>query len=101
MAPLAAYLPTAAMAGILFLVAWGLIDFHHIRSIWQTSKPEAAILWVTLLGTLINLEEGIFAGILLSLVMYLYRSSRPEVVPVVPAQEEGAYHFEDAKGHPE
>ena len=29
-APLAAYLPNAAMAGILFLVAWGLIDFHHI-----------------------------------------------------------------------
>ena len=97
-APLAAYLPTAAMAGILFLVAWGLIDFHHIKSIWQTSKPEAAILWVTLIGTLINLEEGIFMGVLLSLIMYLYRSSRPLVEPVVPAGEEGAYHFENAKG---
>jgi SulP family sulfate permease len=100
-APLAAYLPNAAMAGILFLVAWGLIDFHHIQSIWQTSKPEAAILWVTLIGTLINLEEGIFAGVLLSLIMYLYRTSRPELSPVVPAGEGAAIRFEDAKGHPE
>jgi len=100
-APLAAYLPTAAMAGILFLVAWGLIDFHHIQSIWQTSKPETAILWVTLIGTLINLEEGIFVGVTLSLIIYLYRSSRPVVVPVVPSREEGAYHYEDAKGRPE
>lgn len=102
-APLAAYLPTAAMAGILFLVAWGLIDFHHIQSIWQTSKPEAAILWTTLLGTLINLEIGIFAGVLLSLVMYLYRTSRPEIEPVVPAGMEGnaACQAVDAKGRPE
>lgn len=100
-APLAAYLPNAAMAGILFLVAWGLIDFHHIHSIWHTSKPEAAILWVTLIGTLINLEEGIFLGVLLSLIMYLYRTSRPEIVPVVPEGEAGGLYFEDAKGKPE
>lgn len=100
-APLAAYLPNAAMAGILFLVAWGLIDFHHIGAIWKTSKPETAILWVTLIGTLINLEEGIFAGVLLSLIIYLYRSSRPELEPVVPAGDPGALHFENAKGRPE
>jgi len=39
-APLAAYLPTAAMAGILFLVAWGLIDFHHIRQLHRISRQE-------------------------------------------------------------
>jgi SulP family sulfate permease len=97
-APLAAYLPTAAMAGILFLVAWGLIDFHHIESIWHTSKAESAILATTLVGTLVNLEEGIFVGVFLSLVMYLYRSSRPDITPMVPAPEEGAYHFVEAKG---
>ena len=100
-APLAAYLPTAAMAGILFLVAWGLIDFHHIKSIWSTSKPETAVLWVTLIGTLANLEKGIFLGILLSLIMYLYRSSRPETEPVVPVGEPGNLRFVNAKGHAE
>ncbi|MBL0125752.1 MAG: SulP family inorganic anion transporter [Betaproteobacteria bacterium] len=100
-APLASYLPTAAMAGILFLVAWGLIDFHHIAEITRISRAEAVILWVTLVGTVIDLEKGIFFGILLSLSLYLYRVSRPSLVPCVPASEEGAYHFVDAKGHPE
>ena len=100
-APLAAFLPNAAMAGILFLVAWGLIDFHHIVHIWHTSKAESAILAATLIGTLFNLEMGIFLGVFLSLVTFLYKSSKPEIVPVVPAVEEGAYHFVRAKGRPE
>ena len=100
-APLAAYLPNAAMAGILFLVAWGLIDFHHIGHIWHTSKMESAILAATFVGTLINLELGIFLGVFLSLLMFLYRTSKPEIVPVVPAPEEGAYHFIRARGRPE
>ena len=100
-APLAAYLPTASMAGILFLVAWGLIDFHHIHAIWQTSKAESTILAATLVGTLFDLEAGIFVGVFLSLVMFLYRTSRPEIIPVVPAPEAGAYHFVRARGQPE
>ena len=42
-APLAAYLPKAAMAGILFLVAWGLIDWHEIRAIFKFSVRESAV----------------------------------------------------------
>ena len=97
-APLASYLPKAAMAGILFLVAWGLIDFHHIYSIMRTSRAETVTLFVTLVGTVVDLEKGIFFGMVLSLALYLYRVSRPSIVPSVPAQEEGAYHFVDAKG---
>jgi SulP family sulfate permease len=100
-APLASYLPTAAMAGILFLVAWGLIDFHHIFAIIRTSRAETVTLFVTLIGTLIDLEKGIFFGILLALSLYLYRVSRPSIDPSVPAKEEGAYHFVDAHGHQE
>lgn len=100
-APLAAYLPVPAMAGILFLVAWGLIDFHHIFSIFRTSRTETIILLVTMIGTLIDLEKGIFFGILLSLTLYLYRVSRPGIEPSVPSSEQGAYHFVDAHGHPE
>lgn len=99
--PLASYLPTAAMAGILFLVAWGLIDFHHIAIISKNNRSEAVVLWVTLIGTLINLEEGIFFGILLSLALYLYRVSKPNIVAVVPAKEEDANHFVGAHDHQE
>ena len=100
-APLAAYLPNAAMAGILFLVAWGLIDFHHIVSIWKTSRSESAILWVTVFGTLMNLEAGIIAGVLFSLLLYLNRTSRPSIEPLVPEFDATGYHFVQAKGKPE
>jgi len=100
-APLAAYLPTAAMAGILFLVAWGLIDFHHIRGVMKASRVESVILWVTLLGTLIDLEKGIFVGIILSLGAYLHRTSRPGIQAVVPDSEPGSYHYIEARDQPE
>ncbi|NOT16820.1 MAG: SulP family inorganic anion transporter [Sulfuriferula sp.] len=100
-ASLAAYLPTAAMAGILFLVAYGLIDFHHIHSILHTSRQETAILAVTLIGTLVDLEKGIFLGIMLSLMLYLYRTSRPEVVAVVPDPDPESYYYVRVNQSPE
>jgi SulP family sulfate permease len=92
-APLAAYLPTAAMAGILFLVAWGLIDFHHIGQLHRISRQETVVLWVTLIGTLIDLEKGIFFGVALSLALYLYRTSRPTLEAVVPDRDPNSYHY--------
>ena len=83
-APLAAYLPVPAMAAVLFLVAWNLIDFHHIHLILKGHREESFILGVTFLGTVIDLEKGIFLGIILSLVFYLYRTSRPAIRSLVP-----------------
>jgi SulP family sulfate permease len=101
-APLAAYLPTAAMAGILFLVAWGLIDTHHIGVLPKISRQETVVLWVTLLGTLIDLEKGIFFGIALSLALYLYRTSRPTTEPILPdTQIHGSDHYVSLNGEPE
>jgi SulP family sulfate permease len=79
-APLAAYLPNAAMAGILILVAWGLIDFHHIVQILRSSKSETAILATTFFATLLlELEFAIFLGVMLSLGLYLKRTSAPAI----------------------
>jgi SulP family sulfate permease len=84
-APYAAYLPKAAMAGILFLVAWGLIDFKEIGHVLKSSKRESAVLLVTLLSAMfLELEFAIFAGVLLSLVLYLERVSKPNIVTRVP-----------------
>lgn len=84
-APYAAYLPNAAMAGILFLVAWGLIDFGHIKRILRTSPHESVILATTFFATLfLELEFAIFLGVLLSLILYLNRTSHPRVLTRVP-----------------
>ena len=84
-APYAEYLPTAAMAGILFIVAWGLIDFHHIKKIIKTSRSEATILGVTFFSTLLlELEFAILLGVILSLVVYLNRTSKPRIYSRAP-----------------
>ena len=79
-APLTAYLPVAAMGGVILLVAYNLIDFHHIEMILKNSKSEAAILIVTFLSTLfLELEFAIYMGVLLSLVFFLKKTSTPEI----------------------
>jgi SulP family sulfate permease len=84
-APLAAYLPNAAMAAVLLIVAWGLIDFRGIRQILAASRSEAAVLLLTILsGVFVSLEFCILAGVMLSLMLYLNRTSRPALVPLVP-----------------
>jgi SulP family sulfate permease len=83
-APLAAYLPVAAMAGILFIVAWGLIDWHHIGQILKRHPRERIVLLVTWLGVLVDLEKGLFFGIVVSLLFYLYRTSQPAIEERAP-----------------
>ena len=84
-APLVAYLPDAAMAGILFYVAWGLIDFPNIRHILNSNHSERAIFIITFVSTLLlDLEYAILIGILLSLILYLMRVSQPRILSRVP-----------------
>ena len=84
-APYASYIPNAAMAAILFLVAWGLIDFHHIKRILQHSRSESSILLTTFFATLfLDLEFAILLGVMLSLILYLNRTSRPKIYSRVP-----------------
>jgi SulP family sulfate permease len=79
-APLTAYLPVAAMGGVILLVAYNLIDFHHIRNILTLSKSESSILIITFLATLfLELEFAIYIGVLLSLVFFLSKTSTPNI----------------------
>ena len=76
----ASYLPKPAMGGIILLVGYNLIDFHHIKKIIKSSKREFIVLMVTLLGTLfLELETALFSGILISLFFYLERTSKPNI----------------------
>ena len=84
-APVTEYLPIPAMGGVILLVAFGLIDIHHIRGIVKTSRQETAILFTTFGATLFfNLEFAIYAGVLISLFLYLSRTARPKVLNLAP-----------------
>ncbi|SFG29109.1 SulP family inorganic anion transporter [Neptunomonas qingdaonensis] len=81
------YLPLPAMAGAILLIAWNLIDFHHIKQILKANKSEASVLMITLLSTLlIELEFAIYIGVFMSLAFYLRRTSKPTVMDVAPIQ---------------
>lgn len=81
-APLMAYLPIAAMGGVILIVAYNLVDFHHISEILRNSRCETSILATTFFATLfLELEFAIYLGVLLSLLIFLGRTS----VPPIPA----------------
>lgn len=79
-APLTAYLPIAAMGGVILLVAYRLIEFHEIYQTVRLSKSESAILLTTFFATLfLELEFAIYLGVLLSLVLFLAKTSTPNI----------------------
>jgi len=79
-APLTAYLPIAAMGGVILLVAYNLINFHNIWNTLILSKSESAILLTTFFATLfLELEFAIYLGVLLSLVFFLAKTSTPQI----------------------
>lgn len=89
-APLTAYLPVAAMGGVILLVAYNLIDFHHIRETLSFSKTESSILITTFCATLfLELEFAIYIGVLLSLVLFLAKTSSPEIASLSYDNEPG------------
>ena len=89
-APLTAYLPIAAMGGVILLVAYNLIDFHHIKQTLSFSKSESAILLTTFFATLfLELEFAIYLGVLLSLILFLAKTSTPNI-PVLSIDDDPA-----------
>ena len=78
--PLISYLPYAAMAGIILIVAYNLIDFQSIKKTFTYSKSESVIFTATFLSTLLfELEFAIYLGVLLSLMFFIAKTSAPEV----------------------
>ena len=78
--PLISYLPYAAMAGVILIVAYNLIDFQSIKKTFTYSKSESVIFTATFLSTLLfELEFAIYLGVLLSLMFFIAKTSAPEV----------------------
>ena len=76
--PLLAQIPHAAIAGLLLLVAWTLLDVPRWRQLIRTQPGESAIAAATLAATItIRMEVAILLGTVLSLMVYLHRTSRP------------------------
>ena len=101
-APLMTYLPLAVLAAILFMVAYSLFDWAHMRSVVATSRQETTVMLVTVGAALLaSLEFAIYAGVMLSLLLYLTRTSHPPVIDVKPDPAPDSYHFSADTGLPD
>lgn len=77
LADFARYLPLAALAGVLVVIAVRLIDVAFLRRLARADRSDAFVLVVTFLAVLLSrLEFAIFVGIFVSIAFYLRTSSR-------------------------
>jgi SulP family sulfate permease len=92
LAPFAAYLPRAALSGVLIVVGVAMINRQQIRDIWRSSRSDTIIMLVTLLSTLfLRIDFAVLAGIMVALSTYILKTSAPRVRPVVP--DDNFRHF--------
>ncbi|WP_372744744.1 SulP family inorganic anion transporter [Lutibacter sp.] len=78
--PVFYYLPEAVLAAIIIVAVFGLLDFTVPKQLLKYSKRELVILNITLLITAtIGIKEGVFIGVVLSLGMLIYRSTKPHI----------------------
>ncbi len=76
--PLFYYLPNAVLASIIMVSVFGLIDFEYPRTLWKFRKDEFVVLILTFLITLlVGIKEGVLIGVLFSLLLMVYRTSKP------------------------
>ncbi|MBL8894722.1 MAG: sulfate permease [Rhizobiales bacterium] len=96
--PYLADLPQATLAATIIVAVLSLVDFSVLRRTWNYSKADFAAMAATMLITLaVGVEQGILAGVALSLALFLYRTSRPHmaIVGLVPGTE----HFRNIRRH--
>ena len=99
--PLFTNLPEAVLAALIIHAVWHTIVARKLQKIRMVSKTEFWLAVLTLAGVLfIDVLEGMVIGLLASLLLVVYHSSRPHVaslgrIPGIP----GAYF--DMKRHPE
>jgi len=78
--PLFYYLPNAVLAAIIMVAVFGLIDVKYPIELFKKRRDEFFLLLATFLITLtIGIKEGILLGVLVSLLLLVYRTSRPHI----------------------
>jgi SulP family sulfate permease len=76
-APLMAMIPLAALAGLLAIVAWNMVERHAIASLMRRHGADAVVLLATLFITVFrDLTEGILVGVLLGAILFAVRMAK-------------------------
>ncbi len=104
--PLLYHLPKPILAAVIMMAVFSLLDFKTIKDSWVANKPDGVSAVVTFIATLAfapNIQNGILTGIILSLMLFLYRTMKPRIV-ILGKDKEGelrnARRFSLPKLHP-
>ena len=96
--PLIYYLPKATLAATIIVAVMSLVDFSTLRHSWTYSKRDFWAVFATMALTLImGVEVGVSAGVSLSILLFLYATSRPHVAEV--GLVAGTEHFRNINRH--
>ena len=88
-APLAGYIPLAALAGILVIVCWNMADRLEFKTILTSSRGEAVVLLATFLLTIFrDLTTGILVGVTLGSLVFMHRMAQGVSVRKAEAEDD-------------
>lgn len=96
--PLVYYLPNATLAATIIVAVLSLVDLSILKKTWSYSRSDFIAVTTTILLTLtLGVEVGVAAGVVISVLLHLYKTSRPHVAEVglVP----GTQHFRNITRH--
>lgn len=96
--PFLALLPKATLSATIIVAVLSLVDFSILKRTWAYSKADFSAVAATILATLLlGVEIGVSTGVALSLLTFLFRSSRPHTAIV--GQVPGTEHFRNIDRH--
>jgi SulP family sulfate permease len=96
--PLIFFLPKATLAATIIVAVLSLVDFSILKRSWSYSKADFAAVLATILLTLaMGVEVGVSAGVGLSILLHLYKSSKPHIAEV--GLIAGTEHFRNILRH--
>ncbi len=96
--PLVYYLPNATLAATIIVAVLSLVDLSILQKTWGYSRADFTAVFVTIALTLgMGVEVGVASGVAISVLLHLYKTSRPHVAEVglVP----GSHHFRNIHRH--
>lgn len=96
--PLIFFLPKATLAATIIVAVLSLVDFSVLKRSWGYSKADFAAVLTTIMMTLaLGVEAGVSSGVGISILLHLYKSSRPHIAEV--GQVPGTEHFRNILRH--
>ncbi|WP_138934772.1 SulP family inorganic anion transporter [Roseovarius arcticus] len=96
--PLIYFLPKATLAATIIVAVLSLVDLSILKRTWIYSKADFAAVFITIALTLgLGVEAGVSAGVAVSILIHLYRSSRPHMAVV--GRVPGTEHFRNIDRH--